>query len=299
MKLQIFLLISLAALFLLPACVSSKKYKLSQSQLEASNLLAGTRAKNIEQLESQVAVLQADTTRLGLQLRQCISDKAALERSSSSTQQQLAAELQQKQKEIDEKESLLTQKQRELAEKQSLLADQTQKIDDLNAQINKQRASIDNLLKSIEAALVNFNAEELTIENRDGKIYVSMAEKLLFKSGSAAVDPKGVGALQQLADVLLKQPDISIMIEGHTDNIPIKTARFDDNWDLSVIRATAVSRILLKRGVPADRITAAGKGESFPIAANDTPEGRSKNRRTEIILSPKLDLLFELLRGTD
>lgn len=296
MHTRLFLLASFTALLLLNGCVSSKKYKLSQSQLEASELLAGTRARTIGQLEAQTTALKADTTRLGSELRQALREKADLARMSTSTQQQLSAELQQKQKEINEKEALLAQKQKELAEKQALLAEQTQKIDDLNSQINRQREAIDNLRKSIEEALINFNSEELTIENRGGKIYVSMAEKLLFKSGSAAVDPKGVGAIEQLAQVLLKRADISIMVEGHTDNIPIKTSRFDDNWDLSVIRATAVSRILLKKGVPADRITASGKGEYFPIAPNDTPEGRSKNRRTEIILSPKLDLLFELLR---
>ncbi len=290
------LLLASLSLAILPSCVSSKKYKISQEQLAASELVGQSRSKTINELETQIAKLKADTTRIGGLLRQTSSEKSALERTSSATQQQLAAELQQKQKTIDDAEALLNQKQQQLSEKESLLAAQTQKIDDLNAQIDRQKEATDNLRASIEEALVNFSAEELTIEIRDGKIYVSMAEKLLFKSGSAGVDPKGVGALEQLADVLVKKPDISIMIEGHTDNVPIKTARFDDNWDLSVIRATAVSRILMKKGVPAERITASGKGEFFPIAANDTPEGRSKNRRTEIILSPKLDVLYELLR---
>ncbi|MDP5171853.1 MAG: OmpA family protein [Bacteroidia bacterium] len=291
------------ASLLVSSCVSSKKYKLSQSQLAATEQMVKARNTSITGLESQlagfkaqVATLTSDTAQLGTQIRKISQEKATLQRTSSSNQQQLSAELQQKQLEIDRAQTLLTQKLKELAEKEALLATQTQKINELNDQIDRQKEATDNLRASIEEALVNFSAEELTVENRNGKIYVSMAEKLLFKSGSAAVDPKGVTALEQLAAVLAKKPDISVMIEGHTDNIPIKTARFDDNWDLSVIRATAVSRILMKKGVPAERITASGRGEFFPIAANDTPEGRSKNRRTEIILSPKLDVLYELLR---
>ncbi len=301
MKMKYALLL-LAAL-LLTSCVSTKKYKASEAQVASGKLLAQIRAENIAQLESEVASLkstvgnlQADTSRLGGQLRQVKQEKAALAQTSSSALQQLSTELQQKKTEMEAAQALLDLKEKELGDKQQLLSAQTQKINDLNAQIDKQREAVNNLRASIEEALVGFNAEELTIENRNGKIYVSMAEKLLFKSGSAAVDPKGISALEKLADVLIKRPDISISVEGHTDNIPIKTARFDDNWDLSVIRATAVSRILLKKGVPAERITAAGRGEYFPIAPNDTPEGRSKNRRTEIVLSPKLDLLYELLR---
>lgn len=290
------LLLLLLLLATLPACVSSKKFKAAQSQATANDMLATLRGETITALNKEVAALKSDTTRLGAQVRTLQLEKNQLERTSSLTQQQLSAELQQKQREMEAASALLSQKQKEITDKEAILAAQTQKINDLNAQIQKQREATDALRTSIEQALINFNAEELTVELRDGKIYVSMAEKLLFKSGSAVVDPKGVGAIEQLADVLLKRPDISILIEGHTDNIPIKTARFDDNWDLSVIRATAVSRILTKKGVPADRITAAGKGESTPIASNATPEGRAKNRRTEIILSPKLDVLYELLK---
>ena len=125
-----------------------------------------------------------------------------------------------------------------------------------------------------------------------------MSDKPLFKSGSSTIEAKGVDALKVLADVLNKNNDIDILVEGHTDSIPIKTALFKDNWDLSVIRATSIVRILSEDyKVSATRVTASGKGEFFPKATNSTPEGRAKNRRTEIVLSPKLDEIMNLLNS--
>jgi chemotaxis protein MotB len=122
-----------------------------------------------------------------------------------------------------------------------------------------------------------------------------MSDKLLFKSGSDAVEPKGQDALKKIAEVMNKNLDINMAIEGHTDSIPIKTNRFTDNWDLSVARATSVVRLLTSNGVSSKRLTASGKGEFNPVADNSTKEGRAKNRRTEIILSPKLNELMQLL----
>jgi len=123
-----------------------------------------------------------------------------------------------------------------------------------------------------------------------------MSDKLLFKSGSATVEPKGVDALKVLADVLNKNPDIQILVEGHSDNVPIKTAVYKDNWDLSVARATSITRMLNEQyNVAATRMTASGRGEYYPKASNATQEGKAMNRRTEIILSPKLDELMNLL----
>lgn len=131
---------------------------------------------------------------------------------------------------------------------------------------------------------------------KNGKVYVSLSDKLLFKSGSAEVEDKGKQALKKLSEVLNKNNEIDVEIEGHTDNIPIKTARYEDNWDLSVHRATNIVRILQEEyAVNAKRLTAAGKGEFMPKASNETAEGRAKNRRTEIVLSPKLDELFKLI----
>ena len=175
------------------------------------------------------------------------------------------------------------------------IAEQAKRLKDLQELIQGQKDVMNKLKKTIADALVNFKPDELTVSIKDGKIYVSLQEKLLFKSGSDIVDPKGKEALKSVADVLNKNTDISVLIEGHTDSIPIH-GRFADNWALSAARATSIVRILTDAYfVDAHRVTAAGRGEYYPITSNSTPEGRSKNRRTEIILAPNLNELFKLL----
>ena len=142
--------------------------------------------------------------------------------------------------------------------------------------------------------------DELTVREKDGKVYVAMSDKLLFQSGSARLDKRGEEALGKLAEVLNKQTDIDVFIEGHTDNKPINTVQFKDNWDLSVIRATSVVRILIKNyNVNPLQIQPSGRGEYMPVDDNETIEGRSKNRRTEIIMAPKLDKLFQMLQSSE
>lgn len=176
------------------------------------------------------------------------------------------------------------------------IAEQAKRLKDLETLIQSQKDVMNRLKKSIADALVNFKPDELSVYIKDGNVYVSMEEKLLFKSGSAVVDPKGKQALQTLATVLNVTPDITVNVEGHTDTVPIRTAKFDDNWALSVARATSIVRILTKEyGVDAHRIEASGKGEFHPVRTNETTEGRSSNRRTEIILSPNLSELYTLL----
>lgn len=194
------------------------------------------------------------------------------------------------QQDINENQSeQLSQNQRDLQKQQQMLRD-------MQAIIARQNEAAQKLNQTLRDAMVGFNSDELSMEIRDGKVYVSMSDKLLFKSGSATVEPKGVEALKTLADVLNKNPDIQILIEGHTDNVPIKTATYKDNWDLSVARATTITRMLNEKyGVAATRMTASGRGEYYPKASNDTAEGKAKNRRTEIILSPKLDEIMNLL----
>ena len=158
--------------------------------------------------------------------------------------------------------------------------------------------SIMNALKNtVSNALLGFEGQGLTVTQRNGKVYVSLEEKLLFTSGSTSVDPNGVRALRQLAAVLATNDDISIMIEGHTDDVPFrKGSSIKDNWDLSVMRATSIVRILMSAAdIDAERITVAGRGEYLPIDPGDNPEARRKNRRTEIILSPNLDELYKIL----
>ncbi len=164
---------------------------------------------------------------------------------------------------------------------------------------NKDKAVLD-LKNRISNALLNFKENDLTVKVKNGKVYVSLAEQLLFGSGSINVDAKGVTALQQLAKAIKDQKDIQIMIEGHTDNVPIskKSQYMQDNWDLSVMRATSITKILTKAGVSANQVTAAGKGEYYPLALNDNAQNKQKNRRTEIIITPNLDELFKIL-GTN
>lgn len=198
------------------------------------------------------------------------------------------------QENINENQSdQLSQQDKDLQNKEEMLRN-------MQAIITRQNDITKKLNQTLRDALVGFSSDELSLEIRDGKLYVSMSDKLLFKSGSTTVEPKGVEALQVLADVLNKNSDIQILVEGHTDNVPIKTAIFKDNWDLSVARATSITRLLNEKyAVAATRMTASGRGEYFPKASNETQEGKATNRRTEIILSPKLDEIMNLLNNSE
>jgi len=176
------------------------------------------------------------------------------------------------------------------------IAEQAARLKSLQDMIQAQKDIMSKLKNSIANALMNYKTDELSIYIKDGSVYVSLQEKLLFKSGSDVVDPKGKEALKSLAQVLNNTKDISVLIEGHTDNVPIKTKLFQDNWDLSTARATSIVRILTKdNGFDPNRITASGKSEFHPVKPNDTVEGRAGNRRTEVILSPDLKELNKLL----
>lgn len=183
-----------------------------------------------------------------------------------------------------------------LSEKDKQLQENAQKLAELQQLMGRQDSILRALNQGVKNALLGFDKDELSIEMKNGKVYVLMNDKLLFRSASAVVEPKGKEALKKLSEVLIKKSDIDIMIEGHTDNLPIHNATYKDNWDLSTARANSIVRLLsVDLKVPAKRLTAAGRGEFIPRAENTTPEGRAKNRRTEIILSPKLDELFKLI----
>ena len=176
------------------------------------------------------------------------------------------------------------------------IADQAARLKALQDMIQSQKNVMNNLKNSIADALMNYKSDELNVLYKDGNVYVSLQEKLLFKSGSDVVDPKGKEALRFLAQVLNNTKNITVMIEGHTDSIPIKTTKFKDNWDLSTARATSIVRILtVEDGFDSSRITASGKSQFHPVATNETTEGRAGNRRTEIILSPNMKELYNLI----
>lgn len=171
------------------------------------------------------------------------------------------------------------------------------RVKSLEKTIADKDKAVSDLRQRVAAALTGFSGQDLTVQIKNGKVYVSLSEQLLFNSGSARVDPKGADALRKLATALAAQKDVNVLIEGHTDDVPIKggTAGMRDNWDLSVLRATEIARLLTTGGVAPERVTAAGRSQYVPVVANTSKETRQQNRRTEIILTPKLDELFKLL----
>jgi chemotaxis protein MotB len=290
-KFSVFSILSVLALVIITACApiyqcgdeipakkpGSKRMKavIEERDNLCSNLSQKT-AENTE-LTRNLNSSQSENRTLTEQLTDLTRRYNSLINESLSQSEQYNEALRLKNQELLERE-------RRLAEMQSIIARQ----DSITQRLN-------NIVRN---ALLGFNSDELSVELRNGKVYVSMSNKLLFSSGSAAVEAKGREALQALAVVLNNNPDIDVLIEGHTDNVPIKTAQFRDNWDLSVIRATSIVRILtVDFNVAPLRVTASGKGEFMPKADNSTPEGRALNRRTEIILSPKLDELMKMLEG--
>lgn len=272
-------LFTLLTLLLCTSCVTKKKFMLAEMAATASKdslqgLLTDCRHTNA-QMSVQIKNLLRDTTKMGNSIRQYQS----MLNMNMTEQEKLNALLNQKKNELNERERT---------------------INELQQMINAQNEKVQNLLSSVKDALLGFSSDELTVRKKDGKVYVAMSDKLLFQSGSARLDKRGEEALGKLAEVLNKQTDIDVFIEGHTDNKPINTVQFKDNWDLSVIRATSVVRILIKNyGVNPLQIQPSGRGEYMPVDDNETAEGRSKNRRTEIIMAPKLDKLFQMLQSSE
>ncbi|MFO0322138.1 MAG: OmpA family protein [Bacteroidota bacterium] len=208
-------------------------------------------------------------------------------------------ELLRKQDELKALEARLNKQQLDLDLLSAQLKLREARVNELESILKKKDQATADLKKKLQDALFNFENKGLTITQKNGKVYVSLDESLLFASGKTTVEPKGVEALKNVAKVLEQNPDINILVEGHTDDVPMKgSGEIKDNWDLSVIRATSVTKILLNNStIDAKRITSAGRGEFFPIDANKTSEARKKNRRTEIILTPKLDELFKVLES--
>ena len=272
-------LFTFLTILLCTSCVTKKKFMLAELAATASkDSLQGllTDCRNTgNQMSVQIKNLMRDTTKMGNSIRQYQS----MLNVNMTEQEKLNALLNQKKNELNERERT---------------------INELQQMINAQNEKVRKLLSSVKDALLGFSSDELTVREKDGKVYVAMSDKLLFQSGSARLDKRGEEALGKLAEVLNKQTDIDVFIEGHTDNKPINTVQFKDNWDLSVIRATSVVRILIKNyNVNPLQIQPSGRGEYMPVDDNETAEGRSKNRRTEIIMSPKLDKLFQMLQSTE
>ena len=184
----------------------------------------------------------------------------------------------------------------ELANRARMLSEREARINEMQAEIARRDSITERLNSILRDALLGFQDDELSVEVKNGKVYVSMTDKLLFKSGSAAVEEKGKEAIEVLGNVLAKNPDIDILIEGHTDNVPYNgSGQLKDNWDLSVKRATSIVRALKELGVNPDRLVAAGRGEFDPLVPNTTAENRAKNRRTRILVLPKIDQFYDMI----
>ena len=280
------LLVLLIFPFLVSSClVSQKKYDAAESDRQKAlfkcdsltKLLGASRDEYLRlqdgytAAETESKLLRADT----VQLRRNIRNLQALAEVSKTENENLNNQLKAKLQELNERETTIQQ---------------------LHGLIGEQSNHMKSLLGSVKSALTGFSNDELSVREESGKVYVAMSDKLLFESGSATVNEMGKSALGKLADVLNKQTDIDVFIEGHTDSVPIRTAIFHDNWDLSVIRATSVVRILTETyNVSPLQIQPSGRGEFKPVDTNKTTEGRARNRRTEIIIAPKLDKLYELI----
>lgn len=278
MKTLKLLILATLPFFLSSCLVTRKKYDIAESGRLAAlysrdsvnDLLTNKRAEyaNLEKLFNG---LKQDTA----QLRSGLRNYQTLLNANKNERDQLTTQLNDKLKELSEREETIRQ---------------------LQNVINEQNSRVKALLDNVKAALTGFSSDELTVREENGKVYVAMSDKLLFESGSATVNDLGKSALGKLANVLNRQTDIDVYIEGHTDSVPIKTAVFKDNWDLSVIRATSVVRILTADyNVNPLQIQPCGRGEFKPLDTNKTTEGRARNRRTEIIIAPKLDQLYELI----
>ncbi len=304
----------------LTGCVSQKKFTdLEGRYRECTDEVASLRQQRQDlenekkelsstntRLREESKKLGTDTLTLGQALRDAKYDMAKLNKShdelleamtkmqsgSQTELQRLLGELQVAQEKLSHKQDSLRSLERELAGRQKRLAE-------LERMLAKQDSLTVALRKKVADALLSFQGKGLTVTMKNGKVYVSLEESLLFKSGSYDVGTRGESALEQLASVLASNPDISVMIEGHTDNVPYRgSGQLKDNWDLSVMRATQVVKILMKNKlIDPSRLTAAGRSEYLPLTTNATPEGKASNRRTEIILTPKLDELYKLIEG--
>lgn len=293
------------------SCVSLKKFKdldadylsankanelLSQENREL-DIVNMELNENVLRLSKRASSLELDTINLGIEFRKKVRAYTDL---SSSYEMLIKSNSTTMAKQAKENRSLmerLGQMDIDLQERERAINSREQDVLALKNLLQLKDENLNQLKNSVANALLGFTGEGLTVEQRDGKLYVSLENSLLFASGSWTVNEMGKQAINELAKVLAKQADLQIMVEGHTDDVPYNgSGIIKDNWDLSVMRATAIVRVLTNnKGLDAKKITAAGKGPYSPLVENNSPENRAINRRTEIILSPNIDELMNLL----
>lgn len=275
----------ISILVLLSSCVPTKKFTASQTALQSARNDSAALARKVSDLQADIAKLQQEVAGH----LKTIDSKAQRINEQEQQIDKLSKDIADLSKDASNKQSLLTKSGQELLS-------QRKKLEQLQALMDQQRKAIEEIRKKMADALTGFKSNELTVATKNGKVYVSLQENLLFPSGSAVVNPKGKEALAKLAEVLNINPEITVDIEGHTDSIPIR-GKYQDNWDLSLARAASIVRILtIDYKVNPERVIASGHSQFEPVQSNSSAEGRALNRRTDIILSPKLDELFKLLQ---
>jgi chemotaxis protein MotB len=309
----------------LSGCVTARKYDSLSRQNQAMERMRvqcdsslATAKKQAVDLQERIAKLQElnqkliqDSTQLGLSYRRnkALTDNlfekynmldksyTSLLANSSTEKGALSQNLSKKEQELRlMEENILAAK----AQNEKLSADlksREQRVQELQKVLADKDKAVSDLRTRVNNALLSFKGSDLSVDVRNGKVYVSLSEKLLFKSGSYAVDPKGGAAIKKLASVLKEQPDITVTVEGHTDDVPFAKGAgcVSDNWELSALRATSIVKVLVAEGAPAPKLTAAGRSQFVPVAEGKAADARQRNRRSEIILTPKLDELFKVL----
>ena len=294
---KLFYLATIFLFFGVTSCVSTKVFNDLESRYAKIKIAANAYEKSRDSLLQAKTLLDSKYQEQKTSLSQTKSklEKALETQSEWENKYALLKENSEEkiQNKIAENNALL----KEIALRKTELQSRGERVDQLEQMIQNQQNALQTLKESISNALLNFEGKGLTVEQRSGKVYISMENKLLFKSGRWDVQPEGRAALTNLAAALENNPDISILIEGHTDNVPFTpTGQLESNWDLSTKRATAVVAILLRnKNILPENLTAAGRSEFVPIAPNSSIQGRAANRRIEVVLSPSLDEITSLL----
>lgn len=285
------LVLPLAAL-VLGSCVSTGKF--NSMKAEAMRLEG-----ELSNSRSRVENLTARNEKLSLEKIQLTADTTRLHNSYLYSQNQLRDLNDRYRQLVADGSAESARMLRELESNQRALDERSRKVAELEALLKNREEAIESIRRKVANALTGFEGNGLSISVRDGNVYVSMDDKLLFRSGSFQIDPNGARAVRELGTVLAQNPDINVMVEGHTDDVPYRgSGNLQDNLDLSAKRATTVTRILLENpDITPSRIIAAGRGEYLPVDTARTAEARTRNRRTEIILTPKLDELFRIMES--
>ena len=274
-----------------------------KSELEKTKEEFSKLSSNYTEMEALYNRVKKSYDELTLTYEKRLASESLTKDELKTSLRELESKLVKKELELNEKEANLIKKEEEakklnedFSKIEKSLKEREGKVKELEALIKQKDESVNKLKETLTNALLGYKESGLNVTSKDGKVYVSVDEKLLFQSGKVDVDPIGKKALLKLCEALKNNTEFDILIEGHTDNVPIKTARFEDNWDLSVLRATAITRIMTKEGkIDTKKIIPAGRGENFPVDATDSKEARAKNRRIEIILSPSLKEIMNIL----